>query len=326
MAAEDLLHPLPHLQSPSLSFTIHCTHEAITIHFSAKQIRSNWLCLSRQDDQLIGSVRRDFSGLTEGNTDWICCVCVCACVRACVCVWCWLPGFSVMLVISNLLWSQCISTGWGLKSCHWHRVCECAFKCMQVCVCVCLCVCGCVCGLWHFKKLCCGNVKTLHGVCVCVGVSLLSLSLSGETVCSLPQCIKAHSVALGEGRNSLSISTPSLSLSLSLSLSPCLHHPPPLPSSLSFLFSLWQGRCSPLAVSLSIFTVHFTLAPRWSAAASGESGAALAKCSCPLRTWMICCTTSSTLFLPLPPFLSLSLSLSPSHTHTYTDVRVGGNR
>ena len=183
-------------------------------------------------------------------------VCVCVCVRACVCVWCWLPGFSVMLVISNLLWSQCISTGWGLKSCHWHRVCECAFKCMQVCVCVCLCVCGCVCGLWHFKKLCCGNVKTLHGVCVCVGVSLLSLSLSGETVCSLPQCIKAHSVALGEGRNSLSISTPSLSLSLSLSMPPSSSSPPILPlfPFFSLTRSLFASCCLPVNIYSPLYT------------------------------------------------------------------------
>lgn len=38
-AVEDLLHPPP--QSPSLSFAIHCTHDAITTHFNTKQITSN---------------------------------------------------------------------------------------------------------------------------------------------------------------------------------------------------------------------------------------------------------------------------------------------
>lgn len=41
MAVEDLLHPLPQSPPPSLPFTIHCAHDAITIHFSTEQIKSN---------------------------------------------------------------------------------------------------------------------------------------------------------------------------------------------------------------------------------------------------------------------------------------------
>lgn len=151
--------------------------------------------------------------------------------------------------------TSCILTVWGLNLCHWH--------CIRVYILwVRMWVYASVCILTLYKKLCGGNVKTLDGVCVCV---MLSLSLSGETVCSLPQCIKAHSVALGEGRNSVSIS-----LSLSLATSSPSHslHASIIP--FSFYPSLWQGRCSPLAVAVSIFTVHFTLAPRWSAAASRE--------------------------------------------------------
>lgn len=64
-------------------------------------------------------------------------------------------------------------------------------------------------------------------------------------------------------------------------------------SSPSISISFGQGRSSPPAVSLSIFTVHFTLAQRRSAAAIRESGGALAKCSCPLTTWMFSRTTNT---------------------------------
>lgn len=74
-------------------------------------------------------------------------------------------------------------------------------------------------------------------------VCVLLLSFSRETVCSLPQCIKAHSVALGEGRNSLS-------------LSQYIHDP--IPS------SLWQGRCSPLAVNIYSPLYAATEVARWS--------------------------------------------------------------
>lgn len=148
--------------------------------------------------------------------------------------------------------------------------------------------------------------------CVCVREML---SLSGDTVCSLPQCIKAHSVALGEG-----ISISSFCRSLSLHPARFLPAPQSFPLPLLPCFSSWQGRRSTLAISPSIFTVHFALAPRWSTPASRESRAALAKCCCPLRTWMICCTTN-TPFLPHTHTRSLSLA----HTHIHTE-KVGGKR
>lgn len=54
MAVEDLLHPLA--QSPSVAFTIRCTHDAITIHFGAIQI--DCAGFGRRD-QLNGSERTD---------------------------------------------------------------------------------------------------------------------------------------------------------------------------------------------------------------------------------------------------------------------------
>lgn len=57
------------------------------------------------------------------RNSWLFCVCVCVCTI--LLPWVFSLGRSAMLVISNLLWFQspasCISTVWGLNSCHWHR-------------------------------------------------------------------------------------------------------------------------------------------------------------------------------------------------------------
>lgn len=79
--------------------------------------------------------------------------------------------------------------------------------------------------------------------CVCVCVWLLPLALWGDSVLAAT----AHQSTLS-----------CLGRRQDLSLSPSIIPPYPPSSALSSYF--WQGRRLPLAVSLSIFTVHF---PRW---------------------------------------------------------------
>lgn len=189
-----------------------------------------------------------------------------------------------MLIISNVLWfpnlvhfnclKNIINVSHTVSGCTY---CECACECMQECVCECVCIDILKSWVVVMWKLCM--------VCVCVWRCSPSRSLGR-------QCVPCHSASKHTqlpwekaGPLSLSISSPSPSI------------PPssPYPPSPSLSFSFWQGRCLPLAVSLSIFTVHFTPTRRWLAAVGRESRVALAKCSCPLRTWMIRCTTSCTL-------------------------------
>lgn len=145
---------------------------------------------------------------------------------------------------------------------------------------MCTVLCKCTCAFWHFKKVCGWYYVNL----VCVAA--LPFSFSGETVCSLPQCIKAHSFALGEGRNS---PFPPHHL--------CMPPSFPTPSStLSFPFltrSLYPPPCCLLCQYLQS-TLHWQEGGRLQPAE--KSRGALAKCGCPLRTWIICCTTN-TLFL-----------------------------
>lgn len=134
MAVEDLLHPPPQSLSPYLSFTIHCTHDAMTIHFRKQKTKNK----SDPDWPLLARTTRPAQWLQEDRlyrSAWRKCWLKCLCGFVYMML---LPGFlfllllyfgrSVMLVIFNLPWFQSsasfISTGWGLNPCH----------CLQICV------------------------------------------------------------------------------------------------------------------------------------------------------------------------------------------------
>ncbi len=179
------------------------------------------------------------------------CVCVCVWERDAVARVFGL-GRSVMLVISNLLWFQsstsCISTVWGLNSCHWHCV---RVYILRVCVRECMQVCVCVCAFWHFKKLCGGNVKTLYGVCV--WDAALPLPLWGDSV--FPATVHQSTLSCLGRRQELSLSLSFHLFPLSPSMPPSS---PPLHLPLSFFLSLTRSLCASCCLPVNIYSPLYT--------------------------------------------------------------------
>lgn len=108
----------------------------------------------------------------------------------------------------------------------------------------------------------------------CAG--LLPLALWGDSV--FPATLHQGTLSCLGRRQDLSLS---------------YHHPTKPTTSLSFFLILTRSQLASCCLPVNIYSALLKLAQRRPAAASKESRVALTKCSRPIRTWMICCITSS---------------------------------